>query len=256
MNSFIPWIGGKSQLRNKIIGLFPAQQPGMYVEVFGGAGWVLFGRDSHAPVEIFNDIDSNLINLYRCVQHHPEELQRELRLGGEQILVVSRQMFFDYQAQLAAPGLTDIQRAARYYYLIRASFGADRDSFCCTKRSIDKTIDRLPEIQERLRDVVIENRSYTDVIKTYNKPHTLFYLDPPYYRTEGYYQGFTRDDHALLKAALDAIKGQFVLSYNDCPEIRQLCKDYTIHAVQRSNNLANKQGAGAKKYRELIITNY
>lgn len=74
MNSFIPWIGGKSQLRSKIIALFPEEQPGKYVEVFGGAGWVLFGKEKHAPVEVFNDLDGNLINLYRCVQHHCGEL--------------------------------------------------------------------------------------------------------------------------------------------------------------------------------------
>lgn len=171
-------------------------------------------------------------------------------------MVVSRQMFLDYKAQINMPGLTDIQRAARYYYIIRASFGADRRSFACTSRSIDKTIDHLPEIQERLKNVLIENRSYAEMLKIYNKKDTLFYLDPPYFQTEGYYEGFSRDDHLKLKQSLMNIKGWFVLSYNDAPEIRELYRDFNIHPVQRSNNLACKKGAGMDKYSELIITNY
>ena len=123
MNSFIPWIGGKSQLRNTIIREFPTIHPERYVEVFGGAGWVLFGKDKHAPVEIYNDIDGNLVNLYRCLQYHCQELQRELRLGGDHIPINSRELFFDYKDQLTMKGLTDIQRAARYYYIIRISYG-------------------------------------------------------------------------------------------------------------------------------------
>ena len=93
MDSFIPWIGGKSQLRKVILEHFPQDEIGRYVEVFGGAGWILFSKERHAPIEIFNDIDGHLINLYRCVQYHCDELQRELRMGGEQILINSRELF-------------------------------------------------------------------------------------------------------------------------------------------------------------------
>ena len=255
MKSFIPWIGGKSQLRSRILELFPAEQPGVYVEVFGGAGWVLFAKDRHAPLEVFNDFDGNLINLYRCIQHHCGELQRELRWGGAQRPVISREVFSTYKAQLEVPGLTDIQRAARYYYIIRASFGADRDTFGCSRKPMDSTVDHLALVQERLKDVVIDNRHYADVIRTYNKTKTLFYLDPPYFRTEGYYQGFARDDHAELRRTLQAVKGRFVLSYNDAPEIRDLYRGYNIHEVQRANTLAHASGK-RDTYNELVITNY
>lgn len=77
MNSFIAWIGGKKALRKQLLAEMP-ESFDRYIEVFGGAGWLLFSKDKHASMEVFNDANSNLINLYRCVKHHPEELQREL----------------------------------------------------------------------------------------------------------------------------------------------------------------------------------
>lgn len=255
MNSFIPWVGGKSQLRKQIIAAFPNVAPKSYIEVFGGAGWVLFGRERHAPLEVLNDFDGNLINLYRCIQNHSGELERELRKGAP-VLLNSREMFFDYQEQMNMRGLTDIQRAARYYYIIRASYGADRRTYVCTRRPLDSSIEHLAEVQQRLCNVVIENRDFADVLRCYNRPQALFYLDPPYYKAEAYYEGFAADDHVRLREALAEVKGWFVLSYNDTPEIRDLYKGYTIHEVERSNNLAHKKGAGQDRYRELIITNY
>ena len=78
MNSFIAWIGGKRLLRKAIIERFPEEGFDRYIEVFGGAGWVLFGKEVGKELEVFNDADSNLINLYRCIKYHCEELQKEL----------------------------------------------------------------------------------------------------------------------------------------------------------------------------------
>ena len=254
MNSFIPWVGGKSQLRTQILSDFPSD-PKRYIEVFGGAGWILFSRDKHAPLEVFNDLDGHLINLYRCIQYHCGELQRELKMGGDQILPNSRELFLDCLEQLNMRDLTDIQRAARYFYIIRASYGADRRTFGCSKKALHSAIDRLPDIQQRLKDVVIENRAYDSVIKTYNKDGSLFYLDPPYYNAESFYDGFTLDDHLKLKDLLTTIKGWFILSYNDHPAIRDLYQGFPIRSVDRSNCLANKHGSG-RKYGEIIIKNF
>ena len=76
MNSYIPWVGGKRILRKRIIEEFPSEFD-RYIEVFGGAGWVLFGKDKHAPFEVFNDIDGDLINLYRCIKYHAPALAAE-----------------------------------------------------------------------------------------------------------------------------------------------------------------------------------
>lgn len=74
-------------LRNKIIEKFP-NHVGRYIEVFGGAGWVLFGRDRHAPMEVYNDADGRLVNLFRVVKYHPKALQEEL-----EFVLNSREVF-------------------------------------------------------------------------------------------------------------------------------------------------------------------
>jgi DNA adenine methylase len=249
LNSFIAWIGGKKLLRKYIIEKFPVEYE-RYIEVFGGAGWVLFGKEQGKELEVFNDIDSNLINLYRCIKYHCNELQRELEW-----LIVSREQFFNYKDQLNSKGFTDIQRAARYFYIIKSSFGADRKTFGTNKKNLVNTIDYLSEINDRLKNVVIENMDYERLIKVYDRPNALFYLDPPYLGTENFYDsGFNINDHIKLNEKLKQIEGKFILSYNDDDYIREIYSDFNIQKIARNNNLASKSKSG--EFREVIITNY
>lgn len=249
MQSFISWIGGKKLLKKKIIEQFP-ESFDRYIEVFGGAGWVLFDSERHASMEVFNDVNGDLINLYRCVKYHPEALQKELEW-----ISISREQFFDCVAQYNQRGLTDIQRAARFYSMIKLSFGADLKSFGVRARDMQKTIAYLKEVSKRLNRVVIENVDFERLIKTYDREAALFYLDPPYYEAEKYYPDkFQPEDHIRLRDSLDRIKGKFILSYNDCPEIRELYQDYKIIEVERQDNLVAK--TNPRRYKELIIKNY
>ncbi len=77
MNSFISWIGGKNYLKKTIAEIIPDGLD-RYIEVFGGAAWVMFYRDKYAAIEVYNDYNSDLTNLFRCVKYHGPELQREL----------------------------------------------------------------------------------------------------------------------------------------------------------------------------------
>lgn len=250
MNSFISWIGGKKLLRKVIIEQFPDPGSfGRYIEVFGGAGWVLFAKDSHARMEVYNDVNGELVNLFRVVKYHPEALQKELEW-----MLMSRELFFDNVEQRTR-GMTDIQRAARYFVLIKESFGSDRHSFITHDRDLQKAKEYLTEVSKRLNRVVIENADFERLIKTYDRPDALLYLDPPYYDAEKYYPDrFQPEDHMRLAETLKNIKGKFILSYNDCPEIRELYKEYVILEAERWNNLVSK--SQSRKYRELIIKNY
>ena len=254
MDSFIPWVGGKKLLRKRIIDFFPQEPPSRYIEVFGGAGWVLFGSDKHADLEVFNDIDGHLVNLYRCIKYHREELQKELLGTDLDWLPNSRELFLDYRQQIEQQGLTDIQRAARYFLIIRLSYGADRRSFGCSKKALLNAIGKFEDVQNRLRDVVIENRDFERLIKTYDRPNALFYLDPPYYSAERFYDGFTKEDHQRLRSVLERLKGKFILSYNNDVYIKDLYEGFNIHEVERANNLLRE--ANQDNYKELIITNY
>lgn len=252
MNSFIPWIGGKKLLRKAIIAEFPpAAEIERYVEVFGGAGWVLFGKEQRSgQLEVYNDVDGNLVNLYRCIKYHCTELQRELEWQ-----LVSREQFLDYKAQIEVQGLTDIQRAARYYFMIRVSFGADIRTFGTSKKNLVGSIEYLPEINRRLQAVVVENKDFENLIAVYDRTNALFYLDPPYLGAEKHYSfRFGIEDHQRLHACLGSLKGRFVLSYNDEPLITELYSDYRIIRVERNNNLI--KAVNAPRYKEVIIKNF
>lgn len=250
MNSFIAWIGGKKLLRKAIIEQFPKDVE-RYIEVFGGAGWVFFGKEKiNNQLEVFNDFDSNLINLYRCIKYHCDELQRELDW-----LLISREQFKFAKQELSNENLTDIQRAARYFLIIKVSYGADRRTFGASKKNLSSTIEYLHEVKSRLEGVVIENKDFENLIKVYDRPKALFYLDPPYFGTEKYYDNaFIIADHQRLHQCLSNLKGRFILSYNDCEFIRELYSNFNVQAVSRNSNLTNK--GNPKSYCELIITNY
>ena len=249
MDSFICWIGGKKLLRKQIVELFP-EKITRYIEVFGGGGWVLFASDQHAKFEVWNDYNSDLVNLYKCVKYHAEELLREL-----EYMINSRELFFDYISQLDSRGLTDIQRAARFYMLIRCSYSATMDSFGNKPRNLARFKERFGEIQKRLENVLIENKDFADLLRIYDKEDTLFYLDPPYYKTEGYYQGFCRADHERLCEALKKVKSKWILSYNADPYIEELYKDFHIIKTTRNNNMTARYREN-REYSELIIKNY
>lgn len=251
MNSFICWIGGKKLLRNKILEEFPDQGSfNRYIEVFGGAGWVLFSSDRHAKMEVYNDVNGNLVNLFRCTKYHPEELQKEL-----EFVLMSREQFFDAKEQIEIRGLTDIQRAARFYILIKESFGADLRSFSVRPKNMKSAIDYILAVSRRLDTVVIENQDFERILNTYDKKDALFYLDPPYYETEKYYPDrFIPEDHVRLKDALKRLQGKFLLSYNDCEYIREIYRGYEIVEVNRMHNLV--QGEKKPRFKEVLIKNY
>ncbi|WKY44154.1 DNA adenine methylase [Eubacteriaceae bacterium ES2] len=251
MNSFIPWIGGKRLLRKTIIEMFP-KDFNRYIEVFGGAGWVMFGKDKHADLEIYNDFNGQLANLFRCVKYHPDEVKKEISC-----ILNSREFFDDFKSQLDMRGLTDIQRAGRYFMIIKTSYAADRKTFGGTKKNLIKSTDYLSEISERLNGVIIENRDFERIIKVHDRPDALFYLDPPYHGTEKYYQtGFDDEDHIRLKDCLQEIKGRFILSYNNDNFVRELYHGFNLIEVSRRNSLLERYYDKDKEYKEVIITNY
>lgn len=111
-NSFFPWMGGKTKLAKQIVSLIPDHT--CYVEVFSGAANILFAKPK-SKSEVINDINSDLVGLFRVVKYHRREFLKQL-----QFLTHSRQEFHDFKSQR---GLTDILRAARFYLILKAAFG-------------------------------------------------------------------------------------------------------------------------------------
>lgn len=183
------------------------------------------------------------------MKYHEPELQRWL-----QDVPFSRELFEDFKVQTR--GLTDIQKAARYFYLVKCSFGSDARTFATTGSGMGKVLDRLPLIRARLNGVLLENKDFENLIKVYDRPEALFYVDPPYVGSEKLYDDpFTSADHARLCTVLRAVRGKWILSYNDCPEIREMYGWAYIEAVTRKNQLPGKPSA-RRDFGELIIRNY
>lgn len=254
MRSFLAYMGGKSLLANKVVSKIPKHN--CYCEVFAGAAWILFKKEE-SDVEIINDINTDLVTLYRVVKLHLEEFIRYLKW-----ILVARDEFERFKNENPET-LTDIQRAVRFYYLLRSGFAArlEKPSWAIAasqppRLNLLRIEEELSAVHLRLSRVYIENRPYKAIIPRFDKPDTFFYLDPPYYGFEDYYgKGiFSREDFTILKEMLEKISGKFMMSINDTEEIRSLFNDFKIEGVKTSYTAG---GADKKKQvQELLIRNY
>lgn len=251
----INWVGGKRLLRKTIAPLIP-ENIQTYIEPFGGAGWVLFYKDKWANCEIYNDLDGRLVNLFRIVKYHPNALKEELSY-----LLGSREMFMQF---MNSTPITDVQKAAKFFFLITRSFGGKGSTFGCVKKSaggacksLSNTLIKIDAIHKRLDKVLIEHRDFEKLIAQYDHEGAFFYCDPPYSTGCGYEVTSTENfEHERLRNVLSNIKGRFLLSYDDSPKIRELYKGFEMIEVQRQKGINNRQGITNNIYKELLIANY
>ena len=150
----------------------------------------------------------------------------------------------------------DVRRAAMFLKLLRYSYSSSGKSFASQPFDIRKLFGLISQLQHRMANVIVENQDFETLIKHYDRPDSFFYADPPYFSTEDMYDvGFGWDDHVRLRDTLKNIKGKFLLSYNDCPEIRELYEGFSIFDFSRTHSMAQRYEAG-KKFGELLIGNY
>ena len=285
MNSLISWVGGKKALRELIYQMFPKDY-GRYIEVFGGGGWVLFGKTPEKN-EVYNDYNNNLSNMFAVVRDQPLAFIQELGYlpeNGRNIFnlyreIISKQRIEDkyveeemkkvkvYFTEIQAEEIRtimmknrienqDVQLAVAFFKLIRYSYGSGCRTFGCRAYDVRKAFSTVWDVSERLAHVTIENRDFEELIIQYDRPDAFFYCDPPYYETEGHYEVvFSKEDHIRLCRALRNIQGKFLLSYNDCEFIRELYKDFYIESCSRVNNMALRYDFSSQ-FPELLISNY
>ena len=247
----------------------------------------MFGRPPDPKVmEVYNDFNSNLTNLYACVKNHTMEFLRQLGFlplnGRDEFLVLRRFLegqefsgtFLAQELELAMHNLPplefeelrsllleraspgDVQRAAAFYKVIRYSYGSGCTSFGCQPFDVRKTFQLIWQAADRLANTVIENKDFEALIRQYDRENAFLYCDPPYFMTEDHYEvEFPRQDHVRLRDTLAGCQGKWMVSYNDCDYIRGLYEGCHITAVSRINNLAQRYDRGCE-FPEVIITNY
>lgn len=243
-------MGGKSKLRKTIIGMIPEHT--CYVELFFGAGWVYFGKDP-SKVEVINDIDKELINLFKMIKYHAPEIERLLQYEFS-----GRDIFEEYKTY-TLEYLTEIQKSIRFLYLMSQSFAGRGNNYGykVTGKPSPNIFYKgvLTEIKERLRNTFVENLSFENIIEKYDRENTFFFCDPPYWQTCGYTNEFGEKEHLLLRDKLVNLKGKFLLTINDHKDVREWYKNFNIKEVEVVYSVS-KEKEGRRNFKELIITNY
>ena len=252
-----PWVGGKRLLAKRIAARIETIPHRCYAEPFVGMGGVHFRRTSRPRSEVVNDINGDLFNLMLVVREHPGELDRQL----EQVF--PGRLEYNRLRETPPSTLTDVQRAARFAYLQLLSFGG-RPATTGGGMKVNAPHHAMPSVRRmrrliaavhrRLERVHIECLDWAEFVGRYDRPSTLFYVDPPYWGHErDYGRGiFDRADFACMAETLAGIEGRFILSLNDRPEVRDVFGGFDVEPVTTSYT-ANARAA--RKAAELLISN-
>ena len=283
MNSFIPWVGGKSKLL-WIINKMAPDHYSRFIDVFGGSGTVTMSRPIQPGcMEFYNDFNSNLTNLFCCVKNRPlallaelgflplntrddfnvlykflskseitdDYLQEEMELTEILLKPPEAEAIRTLLLERAPRG--DVRRAADFFKLVRYSFSGSSKSFGGKPCDIRRFFHLIWECSRRLANVIVENKDFEDVIRQYDRGDAWIYCDPPYFEAECYEVAFPKENHQRLHDTLLNCHGYVMVSYNYCPYICELYQEFYIFRVVRPNSMSQTAGS---EYEEVIITNY
>ena len=269
MSSLFPYPGGKSEIAPFIVERLAPHQT--YVEPFAGSIAVLLAKPP-SEVEVVSDLDGDIINFFQVLQQGArdntvmETFQRICQLMPHARRLYETWMH-DWNRGIRPED--PFERAIRWYYLQINSVNGKSGwiiSIADNKARLwQNKVDNLPEFAKRLRHVSLENRDFRYIIQTYDRPETLFYIDPPYYGVEGakeYYSGappFTEQDHLDLAQLLNKIQGKAIVSYYPDPWLDHLYSQGRWHRLIISvNKWCSTTHAGGEKQKgeELLLFSY
>lgn len=219
------------------------------MEPFAGGLAVLLAKE-RSHLEVLNDLNGDLVNFYRCVRFHHDVLLTEL-----EFVLNSRQEFTDFRHQ---PGLTDLQRAARWFYRNKNCFGgANMESFSSTAvgggamSSRGARMELIRALNLRLDRVSVENLDWERCIELYDRPHTFFFVDSPYTEcATTLYAPWTNTDVQRLRERLARLRGRWMVTLNDTAAIRAIFAGCKIRGVARARGITQAD----EPYREVIIS--
>jgi DNA adenine methylase len=277
-------VGGKACMRDVILSSLPLSCD-RYIEVFGGGGTILLSKQP-SKFEVYNDYNSDLVNMFQCIKDKPltffrvancfplNSRQEFLLLKNflerkvfdtnliEQEKTVAKEVFSqeDFKEICSIlegkAELYDIERAVAFYKVIRYSYGAGGKSFGGQPVNLGRILLDIHAVADRMQTVVIENKDFESLIKQYDRASAAFYVDPPYFQAEKFYPtGFGLEDHVRLFECLNHAHGKFILSYNDCQFIKDKYNKFNIYEFSRLHSMAQRYKAGSQ-YQELLITNF
>lgn len=257
MNAAFAWPGGKRGLKKTLLERIPDHK--IYVEVFGGSAKLLFSK-TPSPAEVVNDANGDIINFFRVTKHRSAELAELLEHD-----VVHPARFRDLETENSPD---ELARALRFIYRTWYSFGAKGKHFAAAalselaksppgiRRPLDSVRELLEAASERLRRVRLEQRDFGEMIERFDSPETFFYLDPPYvhYKPNGVYESLAPVRREELFSALAGAKGMFLVSFDDCKEVRELAATHDMHVEEVKTRYSLNQQSNRGEITELLVS--
>ena len=256
---FLPYLGGKQALVPRLLPLIPEHTG--YVEVFGGAGALLLNKPL-SSFEVYNDYDSELVNLFEVIRDDVDAF-----LKRADYLLYSRELYQRWQSDLEEGRQPEdrVERAVRFWYVIRSAFAAHPDkgwAFGRRRRrtlavTVQNALASIRIIHDRLKTVEIDHLDFRRCIKNRDASSNFLFLDPPYLETSGYRVGdFTLQDHADLAQILSNAKSKWLLTIGDHPQIRKLYRSFDRTILKSSIACQKVIGGKRRTLRNLVIRNY
>ncbi|MBB5033131.1 DNA adenine methylase [Prosthecobacter vanneervenii] len=243
----IRWPGGKTRLLSHLLPLLRPHT--IFVEAFAGGAALTLAKEP-SKVEVINDINGELVNLYRHAQYHLDALIQEVEF--------TLNARAELEALIEQPGLTGLQQAARYLLRNRLSFGGSGTSFAVCRKHAQPSraavLEKLRDFNARLDKVAVENLSYERLVKNYDSPGTLWFFDPPYTAGDtGMYAVWNHEEMAAFAGVVSGLQGDWIVTVNDAPENRALFKGHEIQAVETPSGAGNRRIRPDATFGEVII---
>ena len=278
----LSYIGGKSKIGKWIVPFYPNDIE-TYVEPFSGMFWCFFNMNlnqfPNLKRVVYNDFNPLNYNLFQCLQN-PTLLLDAVnsipcqQVGEEVTPEIYKEQFISFQAEIFDENFNvqayDYTIAAKYAYVLSQVFSGSKpetSSFIDLKGKYKSKYltfrDKLSKpdwVEHFLRISHVENLDFQEVIEKYDSPSTYIYLDPPYWKTENYYNNhdFDREDHERLANVLNNVKGKFSLSYYNFELLNEWYpKDkFRWEKKEFAKAAAAKKGVKQNMAEELLILNY
>lgn len=265
MKTPITYYGGKQRLAKIIIEMMPPHK--IYCEPFFGGGAVFFMKRA-SKVEVINDHDERLITFYRQVVDNFEELKEKIQhtLHSETEWLKARRIFYGKGEHQPDEGATKLDIAWSVWVLCNMSYsgspncGWKWDNANSTPDMLDvKRRNFTTELHDRLAHCQISCRDAITVIEQRDSADTFFYLDPPYVGCQQqHYHGYSEEDFDILLTTLQMIKGKFILSHFENPQLSSAIKNcgWNVRSIDSMMTVANNCRMDNRMKHELLITNY
>lgn len=260
--STFPYFGGKFRFLKWLLPLLPQTQA--FVDAFGGSGCVILNKEP-TDHDIFNDIDGDVVNFYRQLREHPDEL----------ILGIHQTLYARGELEIALQPTDDpIEAARRFYVRMNQSIlgkkartvGDWMRSINYSRRQMPKPVSQwlgklpnLPAIHARFSTVLVEHRDALRLIPEFDGKHVLIYCDPPYLHltrqtTDDYEFEFVNEQHRELVDVARGCEGKIAISAYNSPEIREMYRGFNLYRGPIVN-ISSKIRTGGRR-QEWLITNY